>query len=341
MSTILVLAGSGEPPERWFTPIPMGLREVARRQRLANRLFPLAARASGVRLPRPEFVPPSDPAPVLAWCRRALDRNGRARLSAYTSSAVRLSHFAREEGVSLEGLFVTALGEPLGVARAEILRSSGATPMNVYGFAQKGNVAHACPACGDEDLHVLEHEVAVVCRRRSRPDGVEVDAFLWTSVSLDTPSVLINVESDDYGELSRDAEPCDCELGRLGFRRRVSGVRGMSKVVAGGMHVPGEVFARLAETVLPRLFGGTPGHYQFVEEGAEGEARLSLRVSPRLGNVDEGDVAGAVRAELRTTDATLLADELWSSSDAFRVVRAEPLLAPSGKILPLETLRRF
>lgn len=339
ISTILVLAGSGEPPERWFTPIATNLSELARRQRLANRFLPLAARASGVRLPRPEFAPPSDPAPVIAWCRGALERSGRARLSAYTSSAVRLAHAARDEGISLEGLFVSVLGEPLGEARAAIVRSSGATPMNVYGFAQKGNVAHACPACGDEDLHVLEHEIAVVQRRRTRPDGVEVDAFLWTSLSLDTPSVLINVESDDYGELGRDAEPCDCELGRLGIRWRVSGVRAMSKVVAGGMHVPGEVLARLAETVLPCLFGGTVGDYQFVEEGAEGEGRLTLRVSSRIGDVDESKVEEAVQAELRTTDATLLADELWASSGAFRVVRAEPALAPSGKILPLETLK--
>lgn len=203
---------------------------------------------------------------------------------------------------------------------------------------QKGTVAHACPWCGDEELHVLEDTVEVITRRRRRLDGVEVDALLWTSLDEDTPSVLVNVENDDYGELRRDAQPCVCELGVLGVRTRLSRVRGMSKVCAQGMSIPGELLERLVNVVLPARYGGVPGDFQFVEEGLQDEARLSLRIDPHVRGLDDDAVRETVRAELRLTTAGLLADELWASARAIRIVRAQPRATVSGKILPLETL---
>lgn len=338
IATVLLLAGAGVVPERWFTPVSGNLEGFFTRRRAANALLPALGRTLGARLPKPELVPAADPEPVLAWALDALRRHGRARLGAYTSSAVRLARLSRESGARLDGLVVAVLGEPLGAARAAEIRASGAQPAGGYGFMQKGTVAHACPLCGDEELHVLEDTVEVITRRRRRRDEVEADAFLWTSIDDDSPSVLVNVENDDYGELRRDAEPCVCELGVLGVRTRLSRVRGMSKVCAQGVSIPGELLERLVTDVLPARHGGVPGDFQFVEEGLQEEARLSLRIDPHLGEVDSAAVGETVRAELRRTVAGLLADELWSSTRAFRVVRAPPRPTASGKILPLETL---
>jgi hypothetical protein len=339
MATVLLLAGAGAVPERWFTPIPGDLQGLLTRERAANTLLPALSRTLGTRLPTPEVVAAGSAEPVLSWALDALRRHGRARLGAYTSSALRLAELARDSGTPLDGLVVAALGEPLGPARAAAIRASGAQPAGGYGFMQKGTVAHACPACGDEELHVLEDTVEVIIRRRRRPDGVEVGAFLWTSLDEDTPSVLLNVENDDYGGLGRDTEPCVCELGALGVRTRLTRVRGMSKVSAQGMSVSGDLLERLVNVVLPARHRGAPGDFQFVEEDIQGEARLTLRVDPRVHGLDDDDVRETVRAELRLTPAGLLADELWASVRALRIVRAPPLPTVSGKILPVETLR--
>jgi hypothetical protein len=338
MATVLLLAGAGVIPERWFTPIAGNLEGMFTRRRAANVLLPALSRALGTRLPKPEVVPAGEAEPVLDWARDALRRHGTARLGAYTSSAVRLAQLASESGARLDGLVVAALGEPLGVGRAAAIRASGAEPAGGYGFMQKGTVAHACPWCGDEELHLLEDTVEVITHHRLRPDGVEVEAFLWTSLDDYTPSVLVNVENDDFGEVRRDAEPCRCELGALGVRTRLSGVRGVSKVCAQGMTLSGEVIERLVSAVLPVRYGGTSRDFQFVEEGFADQARLVLRIDPHVGDVDPAAIRETVRAELRRSPAGLLADELWASARALEIVRVAPHITRSGKVLPFETL---
>jgi hypothetical protein len=340
VATVLLLAGAGVVPERWFTPVPGNLEGLFTRRRAANALLPVLGRTLGTSLPKPEVVPAGDAAPVLSWVLDALRRHGRARLGAYTSSVVRLAELACESGTRLDGLVVAVLGEPLGASRARAIRASGALPAAGYGFMQRGTVAHACPWCSDEELHVLEDAVEVITRPRRRPDGVEVDAFLWTSLDQDTPNVLINVENDDYGVLSRDTEPCICELGTLGVRTRLSHVRGISKVSTQGMSVSGELLERLVSVVLPAKFGGAPTDFQFVEEGLPDGGRLALRIDPNVGDVDGEAVLEAVGTELRRTASGLVAAELWSSTRAVRVVRAAPRATASGKILPLQTLGR-
>ena len=141
--------------------------------------------------------------------------------------------------------------------------------------------------------------MAVTTRRRTRPDGVEVDALLWTNPSSAAGQVWLNVENDDYARLSVDDEPCRCLMGQMGMRQRLSGVRGISKVVAGGINVPGEVFERLVDEVLPARFGGGPVDYQFSEQEHEGAPVILLRVAPRLSGIDDTTVREAVEDELR------------------------------------------
>jgi hypothetical protein len=334
LATALLLAAAGAPPERWFTPAPSG--SAAPRDRAVDRVLHLLARSAGVRLPRPRAVSPARPDAVLEWCLTALRTSRRARLGAYTGSAVRLAGAARAAGVSLDGLVVATLGEPLGAERAAAIRASGAEPANGYGFMQKGTVAHACPACGDEELHLLESEAALISRRRRAPGGEEVDAFCWSSLDPDSPTVMLNTENDDHGELRRDARPCECELGALGFDRRLVRVRGASKASAEGMTVRAEEFAELVGSVLPAALGGGPADFQFVQRGGGERPRITLRIDPAVGPVDEERTLELVRGALRRTAAGGLAGAVWEQAGTLALERVEPRRSRSGKLLPLE-----
>ena len=133
----------------------------------------------------------------------------------YPSSALRLATVAEEQGISLEGLVLRLVGEPVTTAKAAAIRTTGASVINAYAFTQQGAVATACPHA-PESVHVLEHEIAVSTHTRTRPDGTPVQAYLWTSLAAEASSVWINVENDDYGNLSHDVAPCECRLGAMG-----------------------------------------------------------------------------------------------------------------------------
>lgn len=187
-------------------------------------------------------------------------------------------------------------------------------------------------------MHLHDHAFGSITRRRPRADGVMVDAFLWTSLAPTSGQVLLNMENDDYGVLVPPGRDCDGPFDVLGLRRKVSGVRGISKVVAGGVTVDGELLVQLVDELLPTRFGGAPSDYQFAEAGADGMARLELRVSDRLPGIVEAEVLQAVHAALRGDELGLLATSVWSPSEAVRLVREQPRVARSGKILAFEPL---
>lgn len=339
LTLVLARAATGHPPNAWFSQIDPAAVQTSRVKRAVNDLLPATARLSGMRLPRPVFVPPSDPGPVLDWVTRTLRDHGRAYVFAYASSGLSLGQAAWDTGQRLDGLVLLLTGEPVTAAKVAAVKRTGARVINAYGSMQLGLGAINCPSCPGEQLHLAEHEVALTTRRRERSDGVEVDALLWTSLRESSRNVLINVENDDYATVLRDDVPCSCAFGQAGVRVRIENPRGVSKVVAAGVTIRGEVFERLVETTLPERFGGGPGDYQFVEEEVEGQTRLSLRVNPRLVDVSLEDAVQAVREVLRRDEFGRLADDVWDGIDTLRAERATALRTRSGKTLPLEVLR--
>jgi hypothetical protein len=335
---VLNRAGIGTPAERWFSPIDPYARGIPLRKQSVSWLLPVVARAYGGRVPRPRYVPTSEPGQVLEWCQGALARDGRAVLHCYPSSAVALAQAAIEGRVALDGLVLRCGGEPVTPARRKAIEASGATACQLYAFSPAGTVASACPRCEGDEMHLHDHAFGSITRRRPRADGVVVDAFLWTSLAPTSGQVLLNMENDDYGTLLGPAEICGGPFDALGLRRKISGVRGISKVVAGGVTVDGELLVQLVDAVLPARFGGAPSDYQFAEAGADGVARLELRVSARLPGVVEEEVVEVVEAALRGDELGLLAASVWSPSQSVRVVREQPRVARSGKTLAFEPL---
>jgi hypothetical protein len=133
-----------------------------------------------------------------------------------------------------------------------------------------------------------------------------------------------------------DEAPCSCLLGATGVRTRLDGIRGLSKVVAAGISVPGEVFDRITDEALPAVVGGGPGDFQFVEGEVDGGAVVHLRIAPSLGHVDEARALEVVTSILRESDNGALATEVWRPAGTLRVVRDEPLQTRAGKTLSYE-----
>lgn len=88
------------------------------------------------------------------------------------------------------------------------------------------------------------------------------------------------------------------------------------------------------EEVLPARFGGVARDYQFLEEeDADGFTRLSVVVHPRLGAIDEGAVLDCVGEFVARDQAGAFAR--WRPAGTLRVLRAEPMMSPAAKVVPL------
>ena len=337
---VIKAMGGGNRPERWFSQIGNRTAGVTAHKQQFNSLLPLLNTVARTHVPLPEHVPTSDPDPVVEWLADALRREGRAAIAGYASSITAAARRAAERGVDLTGTVAYPASEPVTTAKLDTMRAAGMATWPLYAFVPEGAIGMACPELPTEEYHLWDHDLAVVSRRRTRDDGVPVDAFCWTSLSLEAPRVLLNVENDDYGEVRTDAEPCSCLIGQVGVRTRLGGIRGLSKVVAAGISVPGEVFDRITDEALPARIGGGPGDFQFVEDEVDGGAVVSLRVHPDLGRVDEAAVLDVTTAILGESDNGVLATEVWRPAGTLRVVRAAPLQTRAGKTLSYERVRR-
>ena len=90
-----------------------------------------------------------------------------------------------------------------------------------------------------------------------------------------------------------------------------------------------------APLCLPRRFGGSATDYQLLEEDIGGLPKISLVVSPNVGDIDEAQV---VRVALETLGAARGSDKMagvWGHADTLRVVRREPYATRAAKVLPL------
>ena len=334
-------AAGGSRPERWFSQIPTDMKGITGHKQVANRLIPALSALTRTGLPAPEHCPSDHPEPVVDWMLDAVRRSGGAVITGYASSITAAARWAVEHSIDLTGVAAFPASEPVTEGKLAVMREAGMRPHPMYAFTPEGTVALQCEHCDREEYHLWEQDVAVVARRRRRgpdADSGEVDAFLWTSLALEAPRVLVNVENDDYGTVRTDVD-CSCALAELGLRTRVADMRGTSKVVSAGISLDGELFDELAEIVLPERLGGQAGDYQFVEEEAATGTVVVLRVHPRVGPVDPEAAHRILQDALAETDNGALASAVWSAQGGVRVERSAPLVTAAGKTLSFDRLR--
>jgi len=280
--------------------------------------------------------------PVAAWVSGALARGMTPHLFTFPSSAVALCLAASRSGIDLAGARFTLGGEPITDARLATLRAAGADVMPRYGSIECGPIAYGCLAgeYADEvpvldDLHGL-----IQAGRTGAGHGLPAEALLVTSLHPRAPFTLLNVSMGDLGTLA--ARRCGCPLEALGWTAHLHTVRSFEKLTGAGMTFLGTDVVRVLEEALPVRFGGGPTDYQLVEdEGAEGGARLTLRVSPVLGPLDEAAVAEAFLTGLAATSpAERLMVATLREAGVLAVERSYPLPTRSGKQLHLALASR-
>jgi hypothetical protein len=170
-------------------------------------------------------------------------------------------------------------------------------------------------------------------------DGLAVEAFLFSSLSPSAPKICLNAEPGDYGRVEQ--RECGCGLGEVGFRMHLSDLRSFEKLSGEGVTFARTSLMYVLETVLPTRFGGTSMDYQLVEEeGVQGAARLVLRVSPAVGELDEAAVRSTLLEEIgRGGPADQESAGLLRRAEAVSIVRQPPLPTAAGKILPFQLVR--
>jgi hypothetical protein len=334
---VLELCAMGTPPERWFSQVDLGSRSLHPRYRWSTRVMRWAGRARGIRIPSPEYVPMSDPAPIVRWLREVLGQARVPHVITWASSAVRICRSAAESGTDISGAQFSIGGEPVTGAKLETLRRMGVAAVPRFMAMECGYIGYGClkPSMPDEVHIVADMHAALLAEGDGPPRGMPPGALLLTSLRSAAPFIMLNVSLGDEARALPGA--CGCPMERLGWHLRIGRIRSFEKLTAGGMTFLDTDVLRVLEEVLPSRFGGSLLDYQLAEqEDGTGEPRLKLVVSPSVGPLDAAAVRTTfIEALGAGSGAERVMSLQWSVAGFLSVERAEPVRAPSGKILHL------
>lgn len=331
MRNALGMTKLGKAPERWFSQSEL--------EGVLARAFTRYTLAAARSIARPEHVPISDPAPIARWLAERSAANAPALLNTPASNAVRIAHAARDGGLELDGTVFRVGGEPLTDAKVAAVEATGSRAIPYYTMGEVGRVGLPCVQ-GEalDDVHLCLDKLALIQRDHRVADGRTVGALYLTTLVPSCPQLFLNVASDDYAVVTE--RDCGCPLGEAGLTTHIHSIRSYDKLTSEGMTFLGpEVFA-LLEDELPRRFGGRAGDYQLVEEEVDGLTKVSLLVSPGVGEVDEAAVLEAALDGLATgPQHRSIMTSVWQGANTVRIVRREPYATTAAKILPLHVRR--
>ena len=126
------------------------------------------------------------------------------------------------------------------------------------------------------------------------------------------------------------------------MRTHLSEMRSFEKLTGEGVTFARSNLMEIMEEELPARFGGTGLDYQLAEEEAsDGRTRMTLRVSPSVGPLDEDALRAAFLNALgRGSLAEKYSADLWRSADTLDIRRERPLATRAGKVLPFHLQAR-
>lgn len=332
----------GQPLSRWFSPHAISWEPAMIKSTLFMLYAVHGSRWFGAGIPLPQHVPLGDATPVAHWLANQVRTGMPVALSAPGSSAVRICMAAEAGGFDISGSVFRMGGEPITSGKVELAQRLGVKAVCSWGMSEAGNVGIGCPH-GEvlDDMHVYRAKIAFIQRPKDLPDGTsQVDALYMTTLLPRTPKIMLNLETGDYGILSRQS--CGCPLGEVGLDVHIHTLRSFDKLTTGGMHFLGSDILTLVEQILPSTYGGYPTDYQFVEqEQGDALSRVNIVVSTRISKIVEDDVVQTVLNFLgsRSRGDRAMANH-WREGDTLRVVRGEPLANDVGKISPLRVLHK-
>jgi hypothetical protein len=342
VNNVLIYARMGERVERWFTRKRSVDGWVPRQYYyLTTRAILRAVNELGPGRVHLEFLDVSEISHIVRWVQEVNRRGASCCIFTPASNAARIARTAADLEVSLAGTKFVAVGEPLTDAKHAVITRTGANvvPSFAYGGGVTAGLGCAAPRDTD-DHHVNEH--LIVLQAHPEPlssEGTPIYPLLCTTVHPASPRLLINVQNGDYATLARRS--CGCALGQVGLTLHASTIRSYEKLTSEGMNYYFVDLYQILETTLPAEFGGGPGDYQLVEEeDRQGQTRLTLRVAPAVGPVDEARLLSRLRAEMaRGSRGNRFMEAVWSGAGTLRVSREVPHASQRGKILPLHIPR--
>jgi hypothetical protein len=336
LKNALRAAKTGHPLARWFSPQPFSFSPVM----LPSAAFTSYALACGWRMggliPRPEYTPLDKSDQVARWAADMVRAGNPPGICLPAGSAVRVSRAALETGFDISGTLFRVGNEPLTPGKYEAIRKAGAETFSGWSLSEAGMLGGACAHReAIDEVHLFTAKTAFLERPAAFRGGAEtIHALHLTTLLPATPIILLNVDSGDYGVLSR--RRCGCPLEEAGFDLHLHTIRNYEKLTAGGMHFVGTQLAALVEEHLPRAFGGVPTDFQFIEEEEGAASRVTVVVSPRLGPLDDERILTTVLEKLgdgsRGND--MMAAQ-WRQGAVLRVTRREPYVTPAAKTPPV------
>jgi len=339
LHALLQNAKRGHPPERWFAPVPSGLRGTSPLSKLAPHWLRVMGWSVGVSLPRPEPVSVQEASLIASWFTDSRGEPQVLRTSA--SGGVRVAEAVRRRGGLAGEAVMLVAGEPLTPERRRAIEAAGFTAIPHYGAAEAGLIAGSCGSpihC--DDMHLFVDRLAVVPQAKPsvgpvanhEPPNVRL---LFTTLSKHAGQVLLNADIGDEGRLEQ--RRCGCLLGELGMTLHASHVRSPSKLTGEGVALLTEELNEAVAACIERFRGG-PNDYQFMEyaEGG-GPTQLALAVKPEL-EMDEAAFLKAVYTELRAKNPVIA--EMWTRAETLRIVRVHPQPNDALKLPPLARMNR-
>jgi hypothetical protein len=342
MNNVLINARLGVPPHRWFARKIGRVTHPAKHafHHLTTQLIVQSARTRYPSMAGPDFIDLDDLGRIVDW---VLEENRAGRtccIATAASNAARIARTAADRNVTLDGTFFITVGEPLTEAKRNEIQRVGARAATRYAYGSSIGAGLGCgtPAQID-DAHLLEYLLAFIPHPRPVfPNGPPIQPLLFTTIHPLAPRFLINVSNGDYGVLERRS--CGCPLGDAGLTLHIHHIRSFEKLTSEGMTYAFVDLYDVMDRILPEEFGGGPGDYQLVEEeDARGQTRLTLRVGPAVGSINEE------RLRLRLYEIFANGGNgnrsmayVWREAGAARITREAPHASARGKVLPLHII---
>lgn len=339
MGILLECAKIGKPPLFFFYHVDKKSRKPSFIAEAAFAYLRYIGRKKGFNFPRPLAIRPTEVSKLSDCINGTIRDYSGCCVRAFVSSAVRVCVNAKRNNTRLDGVNFWASGEPLTNKKREEISSVGANSICQYSFQESGgtvSIGCAKPQAAD-DMHLFKDLFAVIQHKR-KINFMEksFDAFLFTTLNLEAPKILLNVENGDYGVIEK--RECGCNLGEMGFDTHLYNIRSFEKFNGEGMTIFGCDLIKIIEETLVPKYGGSSIDYQFIEEqdSKGSHARIVLNINPNIGVIDERELASTIYKELSSMGPAYRTQiTIWQQANTLRIKRAYPIPNKKGKIFPV------
>ncbi len=241
----------------------------------------------GIKYPPAQYVSLGEAYIIAKWAAETIKEHTRCTIQTYVSSAVRICAIAKEKGLNITGTKFVLSSEPLTERKRKEIEDAGCKVLITYYFTEGGLAGCSCdnPENKTDEIHFFKDSFAVI-QNTSEMTSDKINLFLFTSLYLGSPIVMLNMENGDYGII--EEKKCGCLFDEYSFFDHIYNIRSYEKITSEGMTFYTNDIVNAVEKEFPKEFGGSSIDYQVVEEeNGDGLTRLYIYVNPEIKDIDE------------------------------------------------------